>query len=85
MRRRRSTFDCRPIGAVRQSVASKNSRLRHVTPFMPSDGLRAGLACSARAADGIAAKLCRSSIRGHRSEIMFAVLVVVLRRDHVAG
>src|SRR5258707_418970 len=29
--------------------------------------------------------LCRSSVRGHRSEIMFSVLVVVLRPDHIAG
>src|SRR5260370_33812216 len=29
--------------------------------------------------------LCRSSVRAHRSEIMFSVLVVVLRPDHIAG
>src|SRR2546422_2706869 len=29
--------------------------------------------------------LCRSSVRGHRPEIMFSVLVVVLRPDHIAG
>ena len=29
--------------------------------------------------------LCRSSVRGHRSEKMFSVLVVVLRPDYIAG
>jgi hypothetical protein len=29
--------------------------------------------------------LFRSSVRGHRSEVMFGVLVVVLCSDHIAG
>ena len=29
--------------------------------------------------------LCRSSVQGHRSEIMFGVLVVVLGRDQIAA
>jgi hypothetical protein len=29
--------------------------------------------------------LCRFGVRRHRSEIMFSVLVIILRPDHVAG
>jgi hypothetical protein len=29
--------------------------------------------------------LCRFVVRRHRSEIMFSVLVIILRPDHVAG
>jgi hypothetical protein len=29
--------------------------------------------------------LCRSSVRGHRSEVMFGVLVIIFRPDQIAG
>ena len=63
------------------------ANLRHVAPFMPSDGLGTGLLPQRghRRRAPRRSLLCPFSVRAHRSKIMFGVLVVVLRSDHIVG